>query len=656
MLFFAKKERILFLIIFVLAAFFRLYGTNWDQGQHLHPDERFLTMVTQTIEWPKTISQYFDAPSSPLNPHNKGFSFFVYGLFPLLFVKFIAEHFNLADYANLTLVGRQLSGLVDLGTTILVFLVAKEITQSEISKKIHSIYYLLFTSAFPFLAMFFYAVSILPIQLSHFYATDPYITFFITLTFYLGIKLLHKRELKLVVLMGISFGLALGSKISSALFAPIPVLFIFFSTINRYLKNTSQIKKLEIKLIPLKTIFAILVSCIISGILFSIFSYLFLRVSSPYTFATSNIFNITLNPKVVNNWKELKAFDGVDTAFPPALQWIPTKPYIYPFIHLLFWGLGLPIGIVSISSILFFTLNFGCLISKRKFSFLFFDAEYIILHIALLWTLALFIYQAGQFAKALRYLYSFMPFSPLLAAFFLVSIYEKCSNRQKRYGRWIGGFLLAVALVWSLGFMTIYTRNHSRVSASKWIYNTVPPGSTVSNEIWDDPQPLNIVGGDSSQYKGTMLSIYDPDNREKWDKILTALSTTDYIFLTSNRLWRSLTAIPYKYPYTAKYYQLLFSGKLGYEPIAAFTSYPCLLPKNLETDIKPDKDSTNLKPPPFSITSTSYCYLALNDDGAEESFTVYDHPKVVIFQKKRYFTTDELKNILFSSVYASQKK
>jgi hypothetical protein len=36
-----KLTALAFLAIFALGAFFRLVGLNWDQDQHLHPDERF---------------------------------------------------------------------------------------------------------------------------------------------------------------------------------------------------------------------------------------------------------------------------------------------------------------------------------------------------------------------------------------------------------------------------------------------------------------------------------------------------------------------------------------------------------------------------------------------------------------------------------------
>ena len=39
-----------FLVLILLAgAYLRTAGLDWDEGQHLHPDERFLTMVESGI-------------------------------------------------------------------------------------------------------------------------------------------------------------------------------------------------------------------------------------------------------------------------------------------------------------------------------------------------------------------------------------------------------------------------------------------------------------------------------------------------------------------------------------------------------------------------------------------------------------------------------
>lgn len=43
---FARHQHALVLLLVLLvAAGLRLHGLDWDQGRHLHPDERFLSMV-----------------------------------------------------------------------------------------------------------------------------------------------------------------------------------------------------------------------------------------------------------------------------------------------------------------------------------------------------------------------------------------------------------------------------------------------------------------------------------------------------------------------------------------------------------------------------------------------------------------------------------
>src|SRR3989338_6748933 len=624
------SKKILFLLIFALAAFFRLYGTNWDGGQHFHPDERFLTMVTQTIEWPKTVSQYFDAVTSPLNPQNKGYSFFVYGLFPLLFVKFIAEQFNLADYANLTLVGRQLSGIVDLGTTILVFFIAKQLVTKTNKPRTYNL-----EPVTPFIAMFFYALSVLPIQLSHFYATDPYLTFFITLTFYFSTRLLSKDyysstfnlkpltyHLLFTILMGISFGLALASKISGVLFLPIPLLFLLVSAIQPFSHKTIH-----------KNIFKIFSFFSFSLFLFVSFSYLFLRIGSPYTFADNNWFSFTLNPKVVDNWKQLKAFDDPNGWFPPGVQWITTKPYIFPLKNMVLWGLGLPLGILSISSVVFFLTHFLFNIRKKKFS-LILDSKFLILNSSLLWILLLFFYQGGQFVKALRYFYPLYPFLAILTGYFVYTALTWLLNKKiisQKLFLFFSFSLFLLLLIYPLSFMSIYTRPHTRVAASEWIYQYVPGEIYKSDEHWDDGLPVSLGNNIHETYTGVEFPLYGMDTPQKWQEMSAKLQQVSYIFLTSNRLYGSIMTVPERYPVTSIYYTMLFDGSLGFEKVAEFTSRPNLPVPFIHVCLIP----------PFAnygkvAQISQECNeegISFVDDYADETFTVYDHPKVTIFKK-----------------------
>src|SRR4030043_538421 len=206
----------IFFGIVIFAFLLRVYGINWDQNQHLHPDERFLTMVTQALRWPLNIFDYFNSRFSTLNPNNVGYTFFVYGTFPLVLIKIIAGlvQIDKFDYNNITLVGRFISGVFDLGTLFLVYKIAGRIFNKKVA----------------LIASFLYGISVLPIQLSHFFAVDTFLVFFITSSFYFLILFLENRNpFRNSVLVGITMGLALSCKISVLLFLPMVGLsFLFF--------------------------------------------------------------------------------------------------------------------------------------------------------------------------------------------------------------------------------------------------------------------------------------------------------------------------------------------------------------------------------------------------------------------------------------------
>jgi len=155
--------------VVIIGATLRLIGIQWDDNAHLHPDERFLTMVATGISWPQNTLDYFNTHISPLNPHNKGFSFYVYGTYPVHFVKLVADVLHKDNYDQLPIIGRYMSTIADLITLILVYLLASYISKNK--------------TAGVFAALC-YATAVLPIQISHFFTVDPYATLFGTLTVY----------------------------------------------------------------------------------------------------------------------------------------------------------------------------------------------------------------------------------------------------------------------------------------------------------------------------------------------------------------------------------------------------------------------------------------------------------------------------------------
>ncbi len=71
------KLKIVLLGILLLGFAVRVYGLNWDQGHHLHPDERAIVIFALPLELPSSLSEFF-SKDSPLNRH-----FFAYGTLSL---------------------------------------------------------------------------------------------------------------------------------------------------------------------------------------------------------------------------------------------------------------------------------------------------------------------------------------------------------------------------------------------------------------------------------------------------------------------------------------------------------------------------------------------------------------------------------------------
>src|SRR3989338_4545864 len=184
---FLKKYLIIWIILLSLSL--RLYGLNWDQNQHLNPDERFITMVVGSMELPSNLTQYFDPKISKLNPFNIGYPFYVYGNLPLVITKLLGNLTNRSDYHQIALVGRLLSGIFDTASIIFIFLIAK-----LLEKKYR------FDQSIKYYSSFIYGIAVSPIQHSHFFIVDTFLTFFAVGTVYFALRFnLKKTRINLIL-------------------------------------------------------------------------------------------------------------------------------------------------------------------------------------------------------------------------------------------------------------------------------------------------------------------------------------------------------------------------------------------------------------------------------------------------------------------------
>jgi YYY domain-containing protein len=227
----------------------------------------------------------------------------------------------------------------------------------------------------------------------------------------------------------------------------------------------------------------------------------------------------------------------------------------------------------------------------------------------------------------MRYFYQLYPSLALLAAWLVFWLASR-HWRRMNWGLALGVFVLAGTVLNAYAFTRIYSRPNSRVAASQWIYDNIPAGKTVAGEHWDDALPLGLPGLSPDRYQHVTLNLYDDDNPAKVDMIVKDLSAADYVVLSSNRLYGSITRIPQRYPITTEYYQLLFGGQLGFQLAHEQTSYPTLFGMPIKDD---------------RVMGYQSLAAQLQPD---EAFTVYDHPPVLIFRKTADFSADKVRAML----------
>ena len=467
---------VLFGLILIVAcgAYFRFVGIKWDDNYHLHPDERFLTMVETAIKPVESTREYFNTNNSPLNPHNvvdvngnQTFPFFVYGTLPIFLIRYIGEFLNQTGYSEIHIIGRYLSGLFDIGTIILVFFIAKDLFKSN---------------RIGLFAALFYACAALPIQISHFFIVDNFTTFFTMLAFFAAVRVMlfershlyvaqYNSKWKIIftewkgigyfLLFSVALGFATASKINAAVAAVLLPAAILLSDPNTAFKLSDNRWKIRLR------------NLAVAGVL----SLIVFRIFQPYAFSGPGFFNFSLNPKWINNLKELSALSSGLSNYPPSLQWA-RRSIFFPIKNLVIWGMGVSFGVSFIIGL----FMMGGEIIKGEWK------RYGLL---VGWNVIYLFWQAIRWNPTMRY---FLLVYPTLAitAGWLIDFVLKSISKRKFKPYWLKNFLQLVlvlvflisAIAWASAFVNIYRQPMTRIEASEWIYRNLE--GTINLRIKND--------------------------------------------------------------------------------------------------------------------------------------------------------------------------
>jgi YYY domain-containing protein len=570
---------VLLILVLGIGTYFRVIGLNWDQNEHLHPDERFLTMVESALaptnnsqdpllgppptdanqQWRQTYAGvmpdcqkwggYFDTYCSPLNPQNRGYSFFVYGDLPIVVVRYIAGWVGQTGYDQVNLVGRQVSALGDLLTILLIYIIAARLYNRRVA----------------LLGATFSALAVLQIQQSHFFTVDTFANLFIFLAIYFAVEIVVRRDqessLQLnsesqlsnleskiafyvlrfikdpLFILSLGFGVSLGMATASKLdAAPLAILLPGAFILRYWIVDRKSVNDDTLNRSPSVEYWTLIAIYLIAGAIASIISF---RIFMPYAFH-----GLGLNPAWMENMKELVGQSSGDVDVPFALQWA-RRSHLFSFDNLTIWGLGLPLGILAWIGFLVMLWR----IIKGELQ-----------HLLLWgWTAIFFAWQSMAFNPTMRYQLPIYPLLCMMAGWFVIYLWDQAQKVDLRSWKMvyrlssivIGAIVLALTLGWAYAFTRIYTRPVTRVAATAWIYQNVPGPinlhiTTSAGTVYQQPlpfpsgsliqEPLPDIFPFTANASGTLTEVYFPHIEALMPSGMqpaTAISTTTQSF-TSN--------------------------------------------------------------------------------------------------------------------------
>ena len=636
---------IAFPFILILAILIRATGLNWDDGFFWtpHPDERAILFKLQDLSFPSfdQLNILFDAEQSSWNP-----AWFAYGSAPLYLIKVTTNFlsfFTSVEIHDLRILGRILSSLADIGTLSFSFFLARKLMKSK----------------WTILVPVFLSIAVIHLQLSSFLTVDTFATFFTVGTVFFLHRLMINCKWRDSVFAGIFLGAGLATKISLLPLIPVFLLAHFF-----YLLHPQNFSG-QLLCLPSRTFQAMI--GIFFGMIATILAFL---ITQPYAFLDHSQFFADLREQ------SLMVRGFLD--YPYTRQYFDTPSYLYQFKQLSSWGLGIPLAIfawLGLGYVLFRGLNlkisalylviglilpaliliifgnslivilFSSVISLTSLlaTLLFRSYESRLTVLCLCWVIPYLLIWGNFEVKFLRYLLPIVPFLFIFGALFFKSFSEKIC---KHFGNSTSTLIISICLmvflggtiIYSAGYMNMRSETHSAMDASEWLQQNSDISSIVLREHWDEGLPL------LRKPLQIELPMYDPDTPAKVKLISDSLEKADFLVIYSNRLYGAIARLPDRYPISRAYYQDLFNGELGYE-LAYFTSQR---PRFGPFEFLDDTWSRSTIAPPRQLEQEENSLLDISLGYADESFTVYTNPRVMIFRNVGRFSATDIQKRIFS--------
>ena len=509
------------ILVLLLGAAFRFTGLNWDDNHHLHPDERFLTDVATRLETTSDPLVYLRTSESPLNPYNHGFPTFVYGNFPMTVTRYAAEwatalcgsfgsgdlcRYTFTAYNGIHLVGRVLSGLMDLLSILFIFLIGRR----------------LYSWRAGLLGALLMALAVMPIQQSHFFTMDNWAAGLSTMAVYMAVRAAEDGEKKRWwALFGLFVGLAVASRINVAPLAAMAgvAAVVWLAHRGRQAGANSTwhyVRMAQGSVDVQRAMLGVMLAAVVSLATF--------RLAQPYAFADSASVReaalaemgqeasdlrlalesvLGFNPQWLANMREIQGLQSPEATFPPALQWTNRAPLLFPFTNMVLYGMGLGAGIAAWMGLLWALWR----IARAR-------PDWTAHALPVAWASGYFLFMGTRWVKSIRYFLPIYPVLLLLAGWALVEVWRWAAasrnHRSVKRAAVVGLAALVVAptALWANTFVQIYREPITRVAASRWMFENIPTGATLLYEVDGEEQEVQLpLKGFEFQADGVPLNL-----------------------------------------------------------------------------------------------------------------------------------------------------
>jgi len=283
-------------------------------------------------------------------------------------------------------------------------------------------------------------------------------------------------------------------------------------------------------------------------------------------------------------------------------QYVGTPHLLYELSEIVLWGLGPALGLAAL---LGFALRLRAAARER-------DGRELLLW---LWAVPFLLLTASFEVRFPRYL---LPLHPLLLLGAAALLAPRPGERGGR--RLARRAVLGLSGAYLLAFLSIYARPHSVVAASRWFHENAAEEATLLVPHWEEGFPFALEGLPASRFRTADLPLYDPDGPEKSRLLAERLAASDLLVFPTKRQTGALTRARERFPDSDRFLRLLYSGDLGWTLVRTFSSPPQLFGLRLPTEL------------------------------ADESFSVYDHPRVTVFRNSGRLDAATLERLLLEAM------